>query len=254
MADVPEFQLKQYALAAHLRDPENSPPPAGVEDRRMAIYRRLFHNNLVNLLGSTFPIVRELFGDTGWRNLVRSFMVQHKAHTPYFPQVPGEFLEFLQANPPEQLADWPFLLELAHYEWIELAVSIREDADTSHVDRDGDLLTGIPQISPYAEVLEYRFPVHRISPSHLLTEPPDHPTFLCVYRKPDDAIGFLELSPISAELLRRISANKTLTGEDLLLELAKGAGLEDPVTFVEHGLTALEEMRAHHIVIGTRIL
>jgi len=252
MADVPEFQLKQYALAAHLRDPENSPAPGGVEDRRMAIYRRLFHNNLVNLLGSTFPVVRGLYGDQGWRDLVRTFMIAHKAHTPYFPQVPGEFLDFLQANPPAQLEDWPFLLELAHYEWIELAVSIQEDADTSNIDSNGDLLTGIPQISPYAKVLEYRFPVHRISPDFLPTQAPDSPTCLVVHRLPNDSIGFLEVSPITAELLRRLHANSALSGQQLLLQLAKAAGFADPETFVDHGLTAMTEMRAHHIIIGTR--
>jgi hypothetical protein len=53
VAKVPEFQQKQYAFAAHIRDPEQNPAPAGVEDRRMAIYRELFFNNLHNLIGST---------------------------------------------------------------------------------------------------------------------------------------------------------------------------------------------------------
>ena len=50
MAELPEFQQKQYAFAAHIRDPENNPAPSGVEDRRMAIYRELFFNNLHNRL------------------------------------------------------------------------------------------------------------------------------------------------------------------------------------------------------------
>ncbi len=57
-SQLPEFQQKQYAFAAHIRDPENNPAPDGVEDRRMAIYRELFFNNLHNLLGSTFPVIK----------------------------------------------------------------------------------------------------------------------------------------------------------------------------------------------------
>ena len=38
MAELPDYQQKQYAFAAHIRDPENIPPPEGIEDRRMAIY------------------------------------------------------------------------------------------------------------------------------------------------------------------------------------------------------------------------
>ncbi|MGA0002453.1 MAG: putative DNA-binding domain-containing protein, partial [Steroidobacteraceae bacterium] len=41
----------QRCLAAHLRDPEGSPPPPDIEDRRLAVYRDLFFNNLRDLLG-----------------------------------------------------------------------------------------------------------------------------------------------------------------------------------------------------------
>ena len=36
----------QYALTAHIRDPENQPAPAGIEDRRMGIYRDLIFCNV----------------------------------------------------------------------------------------------------------------------------------------------------------------------------------------------------------------
>ena len=51
MVDDRDFQDKQYAFAAHIRDPDNTIEPEGIEDRRMAIYRTLFFNNLYNLLG-----------------------------------------------------------------------------------------------------------------------------------------------------------------------------------------------------------
>ncbi|HEX2138849.1 MAG TPA: DNA-binding domain-containing protein, partial [Woeseiaceae bacterium] len=66
MADA-AFQQKQRAFAAHIRDPDHCSPPAGVEDRRMAIYRELFFNNLDNLLGKSFPVLRAILGDEEWR-------------------------------------------------------------------------------------------------------------------------------------------------------------------------------------------
>jgi len=53
MAEDSNFQDKQYAFAAHIRDPENTVAPEGIEDRRIAIYRTLFFNNLNNLLART---------------------------------------------------------------------------------------------------------------------------------------------------------------------------------------------------------
>jgi hypothetical protein len=96
MAEMPEFQRRQFAFAAHIREPDANPRPAEIEDRRMAIYRELFLNNLVSLLGSTFPVLKKLYARDDWRRLVRGFMARHRAHTPYFLEIPREFLTFLE--------------------------------------------------------------------------------------------------------------------------------------------------------------
>ncbi|MEJ2257816.1 MAG: DNA-binding domain-containing protein, partial [Woeseiaceae bacterium] len=53
--DSATFRKRQYAFAAHIRDPENVPAPDDIEARRMAVYRDLFFNNLFSLLGTFFP-------------------------------------------------------------------------------------------------------------------------------------------------------------------------------------------------------
>ncbi len=139
MAERPEFQEKQYAFAAHIRDPQHVPAPEGVEDRRMAIYRELFFNNLRSLLSSTFPVLKKLHADDKWRRLIRQFMRKHQAQTPYFLELPAEFLNFLQNEYELEDDDFPFLVELAHYEYIELALSVSDESnDTENIDPDGD--------------------------------------------------------------------------------------------------------------------
>ena len=96
MAEHHDFQDKQYAFAAHLRDPAHAPAPEGIEDRRLAIYRSLFFNNLYNLLGTMFPVLKKIHSDDRWRYMIRQFMKHHKSETPYFLQLPEEFLAFLQ--------------------------------------------------------------------------------------------------------------------------------------------------------------
>ena len=119
-----DFQAKQYAFAAHIRDPEHRPAPEGIEDRRMAIYTKLFFNNLRSLLATFFPVLRKLHDDDHWARFIRGFMQQHTAKTPYFLQLPEEFLDFLRNEYEPQDDDHPFLTELAHYEYIELALSV----------------------------------------------------------------------------------------------------------------------------------
>jgi hypothetical protein len=251
VADRPEFQRRQYAFAAHIRDPDAHPAPQ-VEDRRMAIYRDLFFNNLHNLLSSTFPVLRKLHKPEKWRRMVRQFMSQHRAHTPYFLEIPREFLEFLQNAYVREDDDFPFLLELAHYEWTELALSVAtEGNDLSTVDPGGDLLDGVPVLSVLAWPLSYEFPVHRISPDFTPAAPGDAPTCLVVYRHADDELGFMELNAVTAKLLDRIDNNENgLTGRQLLLALADEIAYADKEALVEHGLHAMEDMRRSGILLG----
>jgi hypothetical protein len=83
-----DFRRLQFDFAAHLRDPARVPVPAGIEPRRMNIYRELFFNNVRDLLASTFPVCRAILGEEPWSGLVRRFYAGHKAHTPYFLELP----------------------------------------------------------------------------------------------------------------------------------------------------------------------
>lgn len=254
MAERPKFQEQQYAFAAHIRDPQNIPAPAGIEERRMAIYRELFFNNLKSLLSNMFPVLTKLHSDEHWQQLVRKFMQRHQATTPYFLQLPAEFLDFLQNEYEPGPDDFPFLTELAHYEYIELALSISEETnETDGVDPEGDLLAGVPVKSALAWVYAYQYPVHRISRDFLPDAPAEQPVYLAVYRDSADKVGFLELNAVTAGLLNAIDENDAGdSGEALLQKLAAQINFPDPDAFIAHGLAAMQEMRSLDILTGAR--
>ncbi len=255
MADTRGFKEKQYAFAAHIRDPDNVPAPEGIETRRMAIYRQLFFNNLYSLLGTFFPVLRKIHTKQQWQRFIRGFMQKHQAQTPYFLQLPEEFLKYLQDAFEAQEDDFPFLLELAHYEYAELALAVAEDEnDLSSVDRDGDLLNGVPVKSDLAWSYAYHYAVHRISPDFLPLEPEAQPVYLALYRDPEGEVGFLELNAISAALLDAVEFNEEQqSGEQLLRSLAAKINYPDADALVAHGAEALREMHELGILTGTRV-
>lgn len=254
MAKSSDFQEKQYAFAAHIRDPDNNAAPAEIEDRRMSVYRELFFNNLRSLLSNMFPVLKKLYSPEAWSAIIRQFMIDHRATTPYFLQLPREFLAFLQDEYEAQEGDFPFLLELAHYEYIELALSISEASnDMDGVDPDGDLRANVPVKSELAWAFAYQYPVHRIDADFQPEQPGETPTYLAVYRGTNDKVGFLELNPITAGLLDAIDNNEqNVSGETLLRELAAQTKYPDVEAFVTHGAVALEEMRQLEILTGAR--
>lgn len=254
MPEKPEFQDKQYAFAAHLRDPENVAAPEGIENRRMAIYRELFFNNLFSLLGTMFPVLRKIHSDAHWRRMIRQFMRHHKAETPYFLKLPEEFLAFLQDEFEPADDDHEFLAELAHYEYVELALSVSEETnDLDGVDANGDLLAGIPVKSALAWAYAYHYPVHRISPKFIPAGPAEQPVYLAIYRRSDDKVRFLELNAVTAALLDAVENNDDgKSGEQLLRTLAETINYPDVDALIGHGLDALLEMRQLEILTGTR--
>ena len=253
MAESRDFRDIQYAFAKHIRDPENNPAPTDAEDRRMAIYRELFFNNLRNLISQTFPVLKKLHSPEKWNDFVRQFMVRHEASTPYFLEIPNEFLQFLQDEYEPDEDDYPFLVELAHYEWVELALSVSDmENELDGIEPDGDLLDGVPVKSKLAWLFGYQFPVHRISEDFRPSEPGEQPTFLAICRKSNDDMDFMELNPVTARLLELVEANDCRTGRELLEDLAKEIGFADTDQLVQHGQQALQDMRDAEIILGTK--
>ena len=254
MESSPDFIRRQYEIAAHIRDPDNQPAPAEIEDRRMAIYRELFYNNVEGFLSGTFPVLRTLYNDTDWHLLVRDYFSHHRAQTPLFLEIPREFINWLNNERDAQANDLPFLHELAHYEWVELALSISEEStEQENINPEGNLLTGIPVLSPLAWHLSYRFPVHRIGPDFIPEEPGEQPTNIVVYRDRQDVVGFMEVNPVTKRLLELISENNKKIGRLLLDCIALEMSHPQPEVVIAGGAEILAGLSDKDIILGTKI-
>jgi hypothetical protein len=249
--EVPEFIRRQYEFAAHIRDPEKNAPPEDVADRRMAVYRELFFNNVEGFLANSFPVLRSVLEDQAWRHLVRDFFARHRAQTPLFHEIPREFLQYLE-NERIAPSDPSFLWELAHYEWVELALSLSDQEDNEKIDPDGNLLEGLPIVSTLAWPLCYRFPVHRISREYQPAEPNTQPTFLVVYRALNDQVAFMEINSVTARLLELLSNKETNSGQTALMQIARELRHPNLEQVIAGGHQTLEELRARHILLGIR--
>jgi len=251
--NLPAFRAVQLEFAAHVRHPELHPAPGDVEPRRMRIYAELIYNNIERFLANSFPVLRSLLGSGPWHARVRDFIHRHTSTSPFFQEIPQEFLEYL-AQSGRAADDPPFLLELAHYEWVELALDLDEDdIPNAGIDRHGDLLAGHPVVSPLAWSLRYRFPVHRISPAHRPTEAPLEPTFLVVYRNRSDRVGFLETNQVTARLLEILGADRDLAGAAALARIADELPQVERSAVLGGGRQTLERLRECDIIVGTRI-
>ena len=247
--DKSSLVQQQTTMGLYLRDPEHNAPPTEMEPARAQVYRDLVFANLSSLLSGTFPVLVKILGDEDWRSLVRIFLRDYRARTPKFGEIAQEFVEFL-ASEPLALADgpWPpFMVELAHYEWVEMALQ-QSDAEPVATGDAALLLDRPLQVSPLAWPLAYAWPVQRVGPDYQPDVLPAQPTLLLVRRAEDWGAKFSELSPLAWRLLLLVGEYPELTGLELLQGLAVEAGAVGSSEFLEGGLVLLRQMHGEGVL------
>ncbi len=265
------FKQTQKEFAEHIRagktTPEFAEKFANLESRRMKIYRELFYNNIENFIASGFPVLRSITSEERWHAMVRDFVHFHQSETPYFLEISQEFLRYLQEERHKHSHshdDPVFMLELAHYEWVELALDISTEeipGAVAHALSDKTELLDQPlQVSPLCWSLSYQFPVHRISESYQPESPSEQPTFLLAYRNRKDEVGFMEVNAATVRLLQLLGSGvhtgegsgSGITGSEalnaLFNEMSPGADEEQRNQFYQFGLDLLVDLYTKDIV------
>lgn len=249
-----KFQNYQRAFTAHIRDPRAAPRPKGVEARRMRVYNELLINNVEGFLLACFPVSRNILGKRRWQRLLRGFFRDHACATPYFRQIPEEFLRYL-AEEWQHPDDYPeFIGELLHYEWVELELETSaRDTDLPEFDPDGDLLDARPLLNPVLRLLAYRYPVQRLSPRHKPTTAPAQPTFILAFRDGALRVRFEVINAATARLLELLLEDEALTGRAALSRLAAELTPPDPAALIAHGAGILTTLHQRGAILGSRL-
>lgn len=244
-----DFKAKQQEFAAFIRNPDRNPAPDDVAPERMSMYRELFFNNIEGFLSSNFPVLKSLLTSEQWLELARGFYSEHRSSTPYFSEIPEEFLDYLQ-NERRCPNDLPFMLELAYYEWVEMALAIaKEEVLAAPIAPKQDLKPVPLLLSPLAWLLAYRFPVHQISTDFMPNEAPEQPSFLIVYRTPEDTVKFMQITPLTYRLLEIVQNTPGITAESCITRLAGELQASDAQRLIEQGLKTLRELADKSIIL-----
>ncbi|PXX50942.1 hypothetical protein SAMN05660489_06346 [Pseudomonas sp. LAMO17WK12:I10] len=238
----------QEQFAARIRDPERATQPSWIQPERMAIYEELFFNNVESFVSNGFPILHSLFDDERWQRLIRDFLRDHRCTTPYFSKLGEEFIAWLETSYQSEEGDPPFMTELAHYEWIELALTLADSAAC------GQLPAGSWHWSPLALPLAYRWPVHHLGPKYWPASEPELSTCLLVWRDAQEQVRFMQLTPFAYHLACRLreagEKGEVPRLAELLPELAKQSGLSANEAYFQHVHALLRSWLRQNILLG----
>jgi uncharacterized protein len=217
-----DFKEIQRQWGRWLRD-STAAAPEGIEARRLAVYRRLVRNNIENFLERGFPVLVQVLGEDGWRKLVARYLSTHAAKSPLFSNIGAEFVEFLASSVAELNDFPPFCYELASYERMEVD-ALYADVDYTAFELELTVEEALAKAMPFAlnssiHWGSFNFPVHQISPDFQPSTVLPQPIFIAVYRElawprsklPNEAVKFLQLTPVTLLLLEQIQQHESLT-------------------------------------------
>jgi len=185
---------------------------------------------------------------------VREFFSVHRCHTPFFRQIPDEFVHYLKNERGERADDPAFLQDLTHYEWVELMLSVsNKEVDFSQIDQKGDLMSGRPALNPVLSLQSYAYPVHRISPRFKPTSEQKEETHFAILRNKADEVKFIVLNSVSMRLLYVLQATE-LNGEAALRQIADELNHPKPELVLAGGIEILQLLLKAEVILGTRQL
>jgi len=203
----------QHAFIQHIKNPQVNPFDGDIEDRRLKIYRELFFNNILGFLSSGFPVLESLYSEQQWKVLGRKFFIEHECRSPYFIDISKEFVEYLSAEYELGEFDPVFMRELAHYEWLELDVSVRQSNQLAKPWDGHSQITQV-QMSDLSTLVSYQYPVHQISVDFRPSQTTEV-VYLVIYRDATDEVNFTLVNAVSAHLLNTIKQHSVATVDSL---------------------------------------
>ncbi|WP_257306796.1 putative DNA-binding domain-containing protein [Geothrix campi] len=227
----------QRALAALVLDPEGATfeeDPAGFARSHglleadaqsfqqfsagLAAYRELARLSLLDPIETMFPVTRALLVREGaWEACIEAFLQARCVASRHYRDIAPAFLGWLAETGWGQ-ATWPFLLELAHAEILEVLVA--RFPETGFPSR----LHPVPEprdhivLDSATQVVSYRHAVHQVSEEAPVPEA--RPTHLLAYRDGEGRPQLMDLTPAAAALLTRARTER-------LAEAAAALGLTD---------------------------
>jgi uncharacterized protein len=177
-----------------------APVIKGASPDRLEIYRTHVYKGIKAFLRRAYPITEDALGDLLFDQLVRDFMREHKAQSPQVTRMMGELYTYAKRVDYATRMHRPWLLDLLHFEWIEIEVHRMEDRPAPHWKEEGDLWTDPLILNPHHRLDRYSYPVFRVHPSEFDGRQGTY--FLFTYRHPEVLnVRFLEVTPLQAVAL-----------------------------------------------------
>ena len=163
----------------------------GLPQERLNVYIRLIRNNIHSFIDRCYTETLQYFDSEEWGRLKEGFVRDARAQTPYFQEIPGEFLRYCQSLP---LSDG--ILALMDFEYTQLLAEVAQipDIPNTHYSNHSKYMP-----SPAAFIRQYRYDV--------TDDLQEAETALLIWRNAEDDVMYQTLDGFDMMLLEIMGAS-----------------------------------------------
>jgi hypothetical protein len=180
--------------------------------KRLGIYRRLVRHNVVAVIDTMLEQTRARLEARVPGEMDRSvamFLDEVGPRTAHLRDVPSEFLAYAAPKWRDDARLPRWIVDHAELELSEFTIGVAPrplpPPPLAEVTADRPLVFGEPK-----RIVHLGWAVHTMPRENVLAEPEARPVSILVYRDPEHASRFLELSPLAAAILERLFAGEPL--------------------------------------------
>ncbi|MBX9693767.1 MAG: DNA-binding domain-containing protein [Cyanobacteria bacterium] len=237
----------------------NSKLAADIDRRGVALYAKLIQRGRMEVMDSIYPACAMVLGKH-WIGAVEAYMETCPPDHFNLNRSAKNFSQFLSTSSPSLVKKYPFLPELADYEWIELEV-LESDKEYSPgigltLDSPEKFQDYAPVVNPVLIIRRYEYPIAKIV--DLLQEDKALPrklkpeaVILAVYREPEEHDSkFLELTELSNQLIEQASQNPTSYAQ-LVSFAIETSGSNNPQVMIVEFLELIEQLQKLKLLLGS---
>jgi uncharacterized protein len=233
-----------------------------IDPKGVKLYSSLISWGQKDLMRSVYPGCARLLGDK-WIDYLEKYLEVYPPRYYNLNQCSKHFPEFLEKHAEAAVRKYPYIVELAHYEWLEL--ELMESALHGQLEpfelpgQPAQFASFMPVLNPVAKLVSYCYPIAEIV-EHLQNEcclPKDvqpQDCYMLVVRCPQtQRCRFLELQKSAASLLN-LGLKQPMSYQQwlaLAVELSAGSPVEQAVSDC---LELFERLKDIHFFVGSQLL
>lgn len=224
------------------------------------LYSQLIGYGHRDAIDSIYPGCAKLIGEK-WDEVVDDYLQKYPPNHWRLNMIASRFPQYISQYGASWLGQFPFLAELADYEWIELELMEKDIeiivSQAPSFDSPEAFSKFGPVVNPTLVVRQYSYPITKIV-DHLQADElfvyhaDQDKVKVAIYRHPETHMcKFLELSEVAFQVITKAESSK-LSFKDLLEQGALPYSGADPQAAVVNFLELSEKLQDLGLFVGAR--